>query len=129
MPDSNNFSFSGLKTAVRYLLPTLRGDFLADMCASVQAAIVDVLVRKTIDAAKRHDVDLVTVSGGVSCNRELRKQLDEACKRHGFAFKTAEPWLCTDNAAMIAFAAMLKLENGASSSVTEEIDPNLALAV
>jgi len=129
MPDSENFSFSGLKTAVRYLLPTLGGDFLADVCASVQQAIVDVLVRKTIAAAKKFDVDLVTVSGGVSCNRELRKQLGEACKRQRLQFKTAEPWLCTDNAAMIAFAAMLKLENGASSSVTEEIDPNLALAV
>ena len=127
MPDSENFSFSGLKTAVRYLLPKLKGDYLADVCASVQEAIVDVLVRKTIAAARKHDVDLVTVSGGVSCNRVLRKQLDEACKRHGLEFKTAEPWLCTDNAAMIAFAAMLKLDNGASSNVTEEIDPNLAL--
>jgi len=129
MPGSKNFSFSGLKTAVRYLLPTLRGDFLADLCASVQEAIVDVLVRKTIHAGKNHDVDLVTVSGGVSCNHELRKQMGDACERHGFEFKTAEPWLCTDNAAMIAFAAMLKSENGVSSSVTEEIDPNLALTV
>ena len=129
MPDSENFSFSGLKTAVRYLLPTLRGDFLADICASVQAAIVDVLVSKTIAAAKKHHIDLVTVSGGVSCNRELRKQMREACKRHRLRVKIAEPWLCTDNAAMIAFAAMLKLENGYSSRVTEEIDPNLSLAV
>jgi len=127
MPDSENFSFSGLKTAVRYLLPKLKGDYLADVCASVQEAIVDVLVRKTIAAARKHDVDLVTVSGGVSCNRVLRKRLDEACKRHRLEFKTAEPWLCTDNAAMIAFAAMLKLDHGASSNVTEEIDPNLAL--
>ena len=129
MLDSGNFSFSGLKTAVRYLLPTLRGDFLADICASVQAAIVDVLVSKTIAAAKKHHIDLVTVSGGVSCNRELRKQMREACKRHRLRLKIAEPWLCTDNAAMIAFAAMLKLENGYSSRVTEEIDPNLSLAV
>ena len=128
MPNSENFSFSGLKTSVRYLLPTLTGDFLADVCASVQEAIVDVLIRKTIDAAKKHDVDLVTVSGGVSCNQELRKQLGDACKRYGFEFKTAEPSLCTDNAAMIAFAAMLKLESGVTSSATEEIDPNLALA-
>jgi N6-L-threonylcarbamoyladenine synthase len=127
MPDSENFSFSGLKTAVRYLLPKLKGDYLADVCASVQEAIVDVLVRKTIAAAKKHDVDLVTVSGGVSCNRELRKQLGDACKRAGFEFKTAEPSLCTDNAAMIAFAAILKLKSGLSSNVTEEIDPNLAL--
>src|SRR5213080_2157189 len=96
MPDSENFSFSGLKTAVRYLLPKIVGRFcetpnderrptqtpyklpekdLADVCASVQEAIVDVLVRKTIAAARKHDVDLVTVSGGVSCNRVLRKQL------------------------------------------------------
>ena len=128
MPDSENFSFSGLKTAVRYLLPKLKGDFLADLCASVQEAIVDVLVAKTISAAKKRDVDLVTVSGGVSCNQELRKQLGNACKRHDFEFKTAEPSLCTDNAAMIAFAAMLKLESGVTSNVTEEIDPNLALA-
>jgi N6-L-threonylcarbamoyladenine synthase len=129
MPYSENFSFSGLKTAVRYLLPSLRGDFLADVCASVQAAIVDVLVSKTINAAKKHDADLVTISGGVSCNRELRKQMSEVCERHRFQLKIAEPWLCTDNAAMIAFAAMLKLEAGVTSSVTEEIDPNLALAV
>jgi N6-L-threonylcarbamoyladenine synthase len=53
----------------------------------------------------------------------------EACKQHGFELKTAEPWLCTDNAAMIAFAATLKVENGVSSPVSEEIDPNLALAI
>src|ERR1700738_2566955 len=127
MQDSENFSFSGLKTAVRYLLPKLHGDFLADICASVQAAIVDVLVSKTIAAAKERNVDLVTLSGGVSCNRELRKQMTEACKRHGCQLKTAEQRLCTDNAAMIAFAAMLKLDHGASSNVTEEIDPNLTL--
>ena len=129
MPDSENFSFSGLKTAVRYLLPKLKDDYRADVCASIQAAIVDVLVSKTIAAAKKHDVDLVTISGGVSCNKELRKKMTEACKRHGFELKTAEPWLCTDNAAMIAFAALLKLQSGISSSVSEEIDPNLALAV
>lgn len=158
MPDSENFSFSGLKTAVRYLLPKIVGRFcetpdenrrltrlreatarqaetayklsakdLADFCASVQAAIVDVLVRKTIAAAKKNNVDLVTMSGGVSRNGELRKQMAEACKRSGFELKMAETWLCTDNAAMIAFAAMLKLQNGFSSSVTGEIDPNLAL--
>jgi N6-L-threonylcarbamoyladenine synthase len=128
MLDSENFSFSGLKTAVRYLLPTLRGDFVADLCASFQQAIIDVLVRKTIAAAQQCDVDLVTLSGGVSCNRELRRQLGDACAREGFEFKSAEAWLCTDNAAMIAFAASLRLQAGFESKVTEEIDPNLALA-
>ena len=150
MPDSDNFSFSGLKTAVRYLLPKIVGrlgeapredgrltqtaykiendQLLADVCASVQAAIVDVLVSKTIDAAKKRRVDLVTMSGGVSCNNELRQQMGDACKRSGLELKTAQPSLCTDNAAMIAFAAMLKLRDGSSSSVTDEINPNLALA-
>jgi N6-L-threonylcarbamoyladenine synthase len=140
MPDSENFSFSGLKTAVRYLLPKIGinpGEdkefprdkkLLSDFCASVQQAIVDVLVTKTIAAARKHKVTLVTISGGVSCNQELREQMSNACKRSGNEFKTAEPWLCTDNAAMIAFAAILKLQRGIRSSVADEIDPNLALA-
>jgi len=128
MLDSENFSFSGLKTAVRYLLPKLEGDYIEDLCASFQQAIVDVLVRKTIAAAQNYDVDLVTVSGGVSCNGELRRQLANACARQGCEFKSAEAWLCTDNAAMIAFAASLLLQAGFESKVTEEIDPNLALA-
>jgi N6-L-threonylcarbamoyladenine synthase len=148
MLDSENFSFSGLKTAVRYLLPKIVGRFcetpdqeqrltqtpyklddhvLADLCASFQQAIIDVLVCKTIAAAQKYRVDLVTVSGGVSCNQELRRQLGEACAREGFEFKNAEPWLCTDNAAMIAFAALLRLQDRFQSEVTEEIDPNLAL--
>jgi N6-L-threonylcarbamoyladenine synthase len=142
-----NFSFSGLKTAVRYLLPKIAARFceprkhsgrtetpykldecvLNDLCASFQQAIIDVLVTKTIAAAQKYDVDLVTVSGGVSCNQELRRQLHEACSRNGFEFKNAEPSLCTDNAAMIAFAALLRLRAGFESQVTEEIDPNLAL--
>jgi len=127
MPGSENFSFSGLKTAVRYLLPKMQGDFLADVCASFQQAIIDVLVTKTIAAAQKYDVDLVTVSGGVSCNQELRRQLHEACSRNGLEFKNAEPSLCTDNAAMIAFVGLLRLQAGFESQVTEEIDPNLAL--
>jgi tRNA N6-adenosine threonylcarbamoyltransferase len=128
MLDSENFSFSGLKTAVRYLLPKLHGDFLADLCASFQQAVVEVLVRKAIAAAQKCEVDVVTISGGVSCNRELRRQLSEACVREGVEFKSAETWLCTDNAAMIAFAGSLRLEAGFESKRTEEIDPNLALA-
>jgi N6-L-threonylcarbamoyladenine synthase len=139
MPGSQNFSFSGLKTAVRYLLPKL-GEWgptqtpcnldvrtLRDLCASFQQAIIDVLVAKAIAAAQKQRVDLVAMSGGVSCNQELRNQMREACSRKGIEFKSAEPWLCTDNAAMIAFASLLRLEAGFRSKVTEEIDPNLAL--
>ncbi len=156
MLDSENFSFSGLKTAVRYLLPKIgvipseakpnqgtplndadsdafgclgaaRDDVLRDLCASFQQAVIDVLVTKTIAAMQKYRMDLVTMSGGVSCNQELRQQMREACTRKGIEFKSAEPWLCTDNAAMIAFAALLRLQAGFESQVTEEIDPNLAL--
>src|SRR5215831_1371244 len=139
MLGSENFSFSGLKTAVRYLLPkiaewrstqtrsNLDDEMLSDLCASFQQAIIDVLVAKTLAAAQKYGMDLVTVSGGVSCNQELRRQLREACSRKGIEFKSAEPWLCTDNAAMIAFAALLRLQAGFQSQVIEEIDPNLAL--
>jgi N6-L-threonylcarbamoyladenine synthase len=141
---SENFSFSGLKTAVRYLLPkigpgeewpltqtryNLDEQTLRDLCASFQQAIIDVLVTKTIAAAQKYCVDLVTMSGGVSCNQELRCQMRDASSRKGIEFKSAEPWLCTDNAAMIAFAALLRLRAGFESQVTEEIDPNLALVL
>jgi N6-L-threonylcarbamoyladenine synthase len=139
MLGSENFSFSGLKTAVRYLLPkvaewrstqmpcNLDEGMLSDLCASFQQAIIDVLVAKTIAAARKYGVDLVTISGGVSCNQELRGQLREACRRKGIEFKSAEPWLCTDNAAMIAFSALLRLQAGCQSQLTGEIDPNLPL--
>jgi N6-L-threonylcarbamoyladenine synthase len=78
-----NFSFSGLKTAVRYLLPKLKGDFQADLCASFQEAVVDVLVRKTIRAAGTCGVNLVTVSGGVSCNSRLRFKFAEVTGKLG----------------------------------------------
>jgi N6-L-threonylcarbamoyladenine synthase len=148
MPGSEDFSFSGLKTAVRYLLPKLdrgisngsgtdepvdesktsRNQDLADVCASFQQAVIDVLVRKAVRAAKTYRVNLVTLSGGVSCNQELCRQLEMACRKEGLEFRSAANWLSTDNAAMIAFTALLHLQRGLSSPITEEIDPNLALA-
>ena len=144
MLGAENFSFSGLKTAVRYMLLNIRPgeerrltqtpynldeQMLRDLCASFQQAVIDVLVTKTIAAAQKYRVDLVTISGGVSCNQELRRQMRDASSRKGIEFKSAEPWLCTDNAAMIAFAALLRLQAGFESQVTEEIDPNLALVL
>jgi len=123
-----NFSFSGLKTAVRYLLPKLQGDFLADLCASFQRSIVDILVKKTLSAARQADVSTVTLSGGVSSNQSLRSELSSACQHAGLRFLAAPSELCTDNAAMIAFAASLRMAQGIHSSITDEIDPNLTLA-
>jgi len=145
-----NFSFSGLKTAVRYLLPVILSradgegsreiredarevprfarDHTNDLCASFQQAVIDVLREKSLRALRQTKSRRLTLSGGVSCNRALRENLRAACQNNGIEFLVAEPWLCTDNAAMIAFAAMLRLEKGIVSDLTEEIDPNLALA-
>ena len=128
-----NFSFSGLKTAVRYLIAKLPADALHsdesvnDLCASFQRVAIEVLVRKTIAAARACDASLVTLSGGVSCNNALRAQLENACNAAGLRFLAAPRALTTDNAAMIAFAALLRFEAGQTTCVTEEIDPNLAL--
>ena len=130
-----NFSFSGLKTAVRYLLPKLvipgfaRDDsVINDLCASFQQAVIDVLREKSLGALRQTDSRTLTLSGGVSCNRALREDLRAMCEKNGIEFLVAEPWLCTDNAAMIAFAAFLRLKKGITSCLEEEIDPNLALA-
>ena len=123
-----HFSFSGLKTSVRYLLPKLGGISLPDVCASFQEAVVDVLVAKTLRAAEITGRRTVAVSGGVSCNTRLREKLRAACAAHGLELLIAEPALCTDNAAMIGYAAALKLARGESSPLTADIDPNLRLA-
>jgi N6-L-threonylcarbamoyladenine synthase len=122
-----NFSFSGLKTAVRYLLPEIDREDQRDLCASFQRAVVDVLVAKTLTVARSARRRLVTVSGGVSCNRELRARMSLGCEHAGLEPRFAEPRLCTDNAAMIAFAAMLRWERGEGTPLTTEVDPNLAL--
>jgi N6-L-threonylcarbamoyladenine synthase len=128
----HNFSFSGLKTAVRYRLADLEAErgkpeLVDDICASFQRAAVEVLVKKTLRAAAKSRATLVTLSGGVSCNQALREEMGEACGEAGVRLLTAAPRLCTDNAAMIAFAASLRFRAGFSSKVTQEIDPNLAL--
>jgi len=82
---------------------------VSDLCASVQAAIVDVLVKKTVKAANRLGVRCVTASGGVTCNCALRRELAAACKSNGLILRLAEKELCTDNAAMIGILAERKL--------------------
>jgi len=114
---NDDFSFSGLKTSIRYFLrdhPALleSAPALRDFCASVQAAIVEVLVKKTLRAAKRVGVKCVTASGGVTCNRTLRAELAKACERNQLILRLAEPALCTDNAAMIGILAERKLIHG-----------------
>ncbi len=126
----HDFSFSGLKTSVRYFIrdhPELAANRrrLCDLCASVQAAIVETLVAKTIGAAKKLRVHCVTASGGVTCNRALRRQLAEACSRERLNLRLAEPALCTDNAAMIGVLAERKLARAPQDqSASADILPN-----
>ncbi len=122
-----HFSFSGLKTAVRYLLPKLDTLPIPDLCASFQEAVVEVLVAKTMQAAAATGRGVVALSGGVSCNTRLREKMSESCAAHGLELLVAEPALCTDNAAMIGFVATLKLANGETSPLASDIDPNLRL--
>jgi len=129
----DDFSFSGLKTAVRYLVrdhPELLRDEVArrDLCASVQASIVEVLVTKTVRAALRLGVGLVTASGGVVCNRALRSQLQQACQAAGLQLRLADPAFCTDNAAMVAvLAERLHRHGHPPTDLDANIEPDWSL--
>jgi N6-L-threonylcarbamoyladenine synthase len=131
-PD-HDFSFSGLKTSVRYFLrdrPRILNDrqSIRDLCASAQAAIVEVLVTKTIRAARIEGVGCVTASGGVACNSALRAQLLASCTSAGISLHVADPAFCTDNAAMIGILAARRLRLSAhTTSLDEDIQPGWIL--
>lgn len=123
-----DFSFSGLKTAVLYTLQRATGPpAVADLAASFQQAVIEILVGKTLRAATQTGHRLVALSGGVSLNRAVRAAFAEACDRRGLGLAIAPPVLCTDNAAMIAFAALLRHLAGESSPLDGDIHPNLPL--
>jgi N6-L-threonylcarbamoyladenine synthase len=111
-----DFSFAGLKTAVMTRLRAMGPDpsaaQRADLAASTQAAIVDVLVAKTLRAMKDSGQQRLVVAGGVGANRRLRTQLDAATARRGLRVHYPPLALCTDNGAMIALAAALRAQRG-----------------
>jgi N6-L-threonylcarbamoyladenine synthase len=115
-----DFSFAGLKTAVRTRLGKLGANVcqqdLAHLAASTQQAIVDVLVRKSVAALRDTGLDRLVVAGGVGANAALRSQLNEACRKRGARVHYPELALCTDNGAMIALAAALRLQSGAQAA-------------
>lgn len=129
-----NFSFSGLKTAVLYTLSELNPQdgtpltpHIPDICASFQKAVTDILIHKTINAAKSKSSPLITLSGGVSCNNALRDAFTEAGKKNNIAIKFCPPSFTTDNAAMIAFVGLHMFLRGESSDLSCDIDPNMRL--
>ena len=110
-----DFSFAGLKTAVLTQARKLGGDLearKADLAASTQAAIVDVLVKKSLTALQETGLQRIVVAGGVGANRQLREQLDAACAKRRVRVHYPELHLCTDNGAMIAMAAAMRLQSG-----------------
>lgn len=115
-----DFSFAGLKTAVmvqhRKLGAAPTPTQLADLAASTQAAIVEVLVKKSLAALKATGLQRLVVSGGVGANAELRRQLNETARRRGLRVHYPELELCTDNGAMIALAAAMRLQSGAAAA-------------
>jgi len=121
---TNDFSFSGLKTSLRYFLRDNYGERkpegseLADICASYQEAIVDTLVTKTLRVAERTGLKRVAVVGGVAVNSRLRGRMAEACERVGREYYTVRPIYSTDNAAMIGIVGWRKLLRGDLAPLT-----------
>jgi len=111
-----NFSFSGLKTSVRYFLQKefengIPEELFPDIAASAQAAIVDVLTSKTIKAAEENNCNTIVIGGGVSANSGLRAKMNEECNKRNIDLTCPEIEYCVDNAAMIAFIAEKKFQS------------------
>jgi N6-L-threonylcarbamoyladenine synthase len=129
-----DFSFAGLKTAVltqaKKLGPELESR-KADLAASTQAAIVDVLVKKTLSALAQTGLKRMVVAGGVGANALLRSQLNAACQQRGVRVHYPELEFCTDNGAMIALAAGMRLQAGLETlqpGYTFDVKPRWSLA-
>jgi N6-L-threonylcarbamoyladenine synthase len=127
-----DFSFAGLKTAVLTLVnktktsnlqasgeASLSAAQMADVAASAQAAIVECLVKKSLAALTQTGLKRLVVAGGVGANQSLRASLNASCTQRGVRVHYPEMALCTDNGAMIAFAAAMRLQAGASSAVSD----------
>jgi N6-L-threonylcarbamoyladenine synthase len=126
-----DFSFSGLKTAVAIRIGAEgrpQESQLADFCASFQAAVVDVLVRKARRALAREGLRDLVVCGGVAANGGLRLALARAAAEDGFSLYIPTPVLCTDNAAMIALAGTWAIQRGERGALDLSVDPGLPLS-
>jgi len=135
-PEQLDFSFSGIKTAVLYEVcghdlsrtaAEMADDRKADVAASFQEAVVDMLVANTLRAAESRAVDTIILGGGVSANGRLREKMAEAARRRGMACHVPPLKYCTDNAAMVAAAAGLRALAGLDNPPAVEADPSLPL--
>ena len=130
---NDDFSFSGLKTAVLTTIKKLKKELvpipIPDIVASFQQAVVDVLVKKTIRAAIRKGVSNIAVAGGVSANSLLRQTFEQQTNEHNMQIYFPQMALCMDNAAMIASLAYYKLQNGETSGLTLDACPNAPFGI
>lgn len=127
-----DFSFSGLKTAVARYLSQTPTYVRADVAASFQEAIVDVLLIKAVKACQQTGIENLVIAGGVAANSRLRTLAQERCDRAGIRLRTPAPSLCTDNGAMVAILGSLALEKGAKPSeigLPADSSPGLARVI
>ncbi|MBQ1959384.1 MAG: tRNA (adenosine(37)-N6)-threonylcarbamoyltransferase complex transferase subunit TsaD [Firmicutes bacterium] len=129
--DSYDFSFSGLKTAVLNYINTEkqagREINRADVAASFQEAVMDVITEKAVDAVKASGMDKLAMAGGVAANSRLREKLGALCEKEGIQLYRPHPALCTDNGAMVACAAYYKYKNGETDGLDLDASPSLPL--
>ena len=129
-----DFSFSGLKTAVARWVEAWQktGEILpvADIAASFQEAVVEVLVKKTLMAAKETGIDTVVIGGGVAANSRLRSMAQSMAEKENIKVRIPRPGLCTDNGAMVAaLGAQLFKNQVEPSKITFEVDPILPITI
>ncbi len=126
--DNIEFSFSGLKTALLYFMESDRKNnvSMADIAASYQQAIIDVLVGKLLQTMAQTGVEKCVIAGGVAANKVLRKKMSDTLSSNQLLYPDIN--LCTDNAAMVAYLGELYLSRGVSSAMDFDINPNLKLA-
>lgn len=128
MQQALNFSFSGLKTAVSSQIKAVAGEGReADIAASFQEAVVDTLVKKSIKALKQTGLKQLVIAGGVSANLRLREKLEKSLNGMGAKVYYAEPALCTDNGAMIAFAGYQRLKAGQHDDLAVTTTPRWSM--
>ena len=126
-----DFSLSGLKTAVLNYVTKLKNEKKpvnnADLCASFQAAVIDVLVLKSVRAAKENEIDKLVLAGGVAANSELRSKFGKVCSKENLKLFYPSVALCTDNAAMIGSVGYYRFKTGQRLPLDAYPDPNLKL--